>query len=307
MKYLNLIRYKNLLLIALTQALFHFVFLKNHTGYIALNNLQFLLLIIATISIAAGGYIINDIEDQYADSINKPEKQYIGKHIKENSAFYLYMVLTILGVSIGYYLSKIVGKNSFVGYFIITSLLLYMYSTSLKKIPVLGNIIIALLLASSIIIVGFFDILPATYSANYNSQMYLFSILIDFAIFAFIINLIRELIKDIEDMNGDYNADIKTLPVILGVSRTVKVIQLLSAISVLILMYYMVLNFYNAPLVLAYSLLFILGPFIYFFIKLFSAKQKKDFKFLSNLLKLIMLFGVLSILIIQINITFFNA
>ena len=304
MKFLHLVRYKNLVLIAFMQALFHFVFLKNQTNYIALNNFQFILLIVATLCIAAAGYVINDIEDQYADSINKPKKQYIGVSINENFAFYLYIALSIVGIGIGYYLAHLIGKNTFVGYFIITSMLLYMYSTFIKKIPVLGNVLIALLLASSVIIVGFFDLLPATYSGNYTQQMYLLSVLIDFAIFAFLINLLREMIKDIEDINGDYNADIRTLPVILGVSRTVKVVQFISVIAVLLLIYYISVNFINAPIVLIYALVFVLGPLLYFFIKLFSAKQKNDFKQLSNLLKIIMLFGILSITVIQLNITY---
>jgi 4-hydroxybenzoate polyprenyltransferase len=302
MKFLHLIRYKNLALIAFMQALFHFVFLKNQTNYIALSNWQFILLIIATLCIAAAGYVINDIEDQYADSINKPKKQYIGVNINENFAFYLYMILSITGIGIGYYLANLVGKNSFVACFIITSMLLYMYATSLKKIPFLGNVIIALLTAFSVLIVGFFDLLPATYNGNYTQQMYLFSVLIDFSIFAFIINLIREIIKDIEDVNGDYNADIKSLPVILGIGRTAKVVQIITVIAILLLLYYMLINFINAPLVLAYTLLFVFGPLILFLIKLFGAKQKADFAFLSNLLKIIMLFGILSIAVIQLNI-----
>lgn len=302
MKYLNLFRYKNLALIACMQALFHFVFLKNQTSYIALSNWQFILLILATLCVAAGGYVINDIEDQYADSINKPHKKYVGVSISENVAFYLYIGLSIVGIGIGYYLANLVGKNSFVGCFIITSMLLYMYATSLKKIAFLGNVVIALLTAFSVLIVGFFDILPATYAGNYTEQMYLFSVLIDFAIFAFIINLIREIVKDIEDINGDYNAEINSLPVILGITRTVKIVQVITGIAILLLLYYMAINFIHAPLVLAYTLLFVLGPLIFFFIKLFGAKQKSDFIFLSNLLKIIMLFGILSIAIIQLNI-----
>jgi len=286
------------------QAVFHFVFLKNQTDFIALNNLQFSLLIFATLCIAAGGYVINDIEDQYADSINKPEKKYVGTYVSENTAFYMYVVFTVIGVAIGYYLSHLVGKNSFVGYFIITSMLLYLYSTNLKKIPLLGNVVVASILASSVLIIGFFDLLPATYSENYEQQMYLFSVLIDFAFFAFGINLIREIIKDIEDINGDYNADIKTLPVILGITRTRKVVQVITALFLLILLYYMAVNFVNVPIVLAYALLFIFAPLVYFFIKLFKAKKTKDFSHLSTILKLIMLFGILSIVVIQLNITF---
>lgn len=301
MKYLQLIRYKNLLLIALMQTLFHFAFLKNQTNFIALSDLQFILLILATLSIAAAGYIINDIEDQYTDSINKPEKQTIGVSINEDFAFYIYIALTVLGVGIGYYLSNLVGKNSFVGYFIIVSLLLYMYSTTLKRIPVLGNIIIALILASSVLIIGFFDLFPAMYSENFTSQMYLFSVLVDFSIFTFIINFIREMLKDVEDINGDYNADIHTLPVLIGAKRTLKIILGITLIAILLVIYYISVNFINSTIILIYSLLFILGPLLYFFIKVLSAKNKTDYKKLSTILKLIMLFGILSIAVIQLN------
>ncbi|UYW02191.1 geranylgeranylglycerol-phosphate geranylgeranyltransferase [Flavobacterium agricola] len=304
MKYLNLIRYKNLAIVALMQAVFHFVFIKNQTDYVALSNLQFVVLILATLCIAAGGYIINDIEDQQTDAINKPYKKYVGTSISENIAFYLYVSFTIVGVALGYYLANLIGKNSFVGFFIITSMLLYLYATWLKGIPVIGNLLVAFLLALSVLIIGFFDILPATYSGNYQQQRYLFSVIIDFAVFAFIINFIREVLKDIEDVNGDYNAGIKTLPVILGISRTAKILAFVTGLAILILLYYVLLNFSAVPLVLAYALLFLLAPFIYFFIKLNQAKKTSDFSTLSRVLKLIMLFGILALVVIQLNFHF---
>ncbi|CAM3547146.1 geranylgeranylglycerol-phosphate geranylgeranyltransferase [Flavobacterium saliperosum] len=302
MKFFKLIRYQNLLMLALMQLVFHFVFFKNQKEvFTALADWQFILLVLATISIAAGGYVINNIMDQETDAFSKPKNVIVGKHISEGMAYNIYVALNILGVGIGFYLSNIIQKPMFSAVFIVVAGTLYMYATSLKQNLLIGNIIVALLLSFSVIIVGIFDLYPATYDGNQLQMAMLFSILLDYALFAFIINFIREIVKDIEDMDGDYNSGMNTLPILLGKDRTAKIVFGLAFVPVILLVLYVNNNLLELQWVMYYMLLFVLAPLLYFLIKIWNAKSKKDFSHLSLILKLVLLFGILSIVVITIN------
>ena len=216
MKFLNLIRYKNLLMLAFMQLLFRVDFVLLRHIPLALTNFQYALLVLSTVLIAAAGYVINDIFDQDTDKINKPEKVIVGKSISENSAYSIYAGLNITGVCIGFYLSNVIMKPSFATVFILIAATLYIYATSLKQMAVIGNIIVALVLSMSVIIIGVFDIYPATSIENQSGMANLFSVLVDYSIFAFMINLLREMIKDLEDVKGDNQQGIRTLAVLIG-------------------------------------------------------------------------------------------
>lgn len=304
MNYLKLIRYQNLLLLAFMQLIFRYGFLKLQNIPLALNHFQFGLLVLSTVLIAAAGYIINDVLDQETDYDNRPDNVIVGISISEKTAYNLYFVLNILGVGIGYYLANVIQKPSFAGAFIIVSATLYMYATSLKQMLLVGNIIVALLLSFSVLIIGLFDLLPATYDANRAEMGIMFSMLIDYAVFAFIINLIREIIKDMEDVDGDYNQGMSTLPIAIGVNRTSKVVFVLGIIATLILAWY-INNYLMANALyyaVIYGLLFVVAPMIFFLVKLYNAKSKAEFHFLSTVLKWIIFFGILSVLVITLNI-----
>jgi len=306
MKFLKLIRYKNLLMLAFMQLLFRYAFLKQQDIPLALADWQYGLLVLSTVLIAAAGYVINNIYDVATDSINKPNDVVIGKGISETAGYNIYIVLNITGVSIGFYLSNIIMRPGFATLFILIASLLYFYSTSLKQIMVLGNFIVALLLAFSVLIIGVFDLFPATTVENRAQMASLFSILTDYALFAFMINFIREIIKDIEDVNGDYNQGMNTLPIAIGNSRAAKIALGLAVIPfILTLLYidkYFVEN--NLLIVTIYAFAFVLAPLLYFIVKIFTAKSQKDFHHLSTVLKLILFFGILSILVITLNIKY---
>ena len=306
MKYLKLIRYQNLLLLALMQLIFRYGFLKFQNIFLSLADWQYGLLVLSTVLIAAAGYIINDILDQETDSDNRPESTIVGKLISEKAAYNLYFILNITGVGIGYYLANVIHKPSFAGVFIIVSATLYMYATNLKQMLLIGNIIVALLLSFSVIIIGLFDLLPATYEGNQTEMRVMFSILIDYAIFAFIINLIREIVKDMEDYTGDYNHGMSTLPIVIGIPKTSKIIGVLSIIATLILLWYINSNLMSSKLYYAviYGLIFVVAPMIFFVVKIWNAKTKEEFRLLSTVLKWIIFFGILSILAINLNIMY---
>jgi 4-hydroxybenzoate polyprenyltransferase len=306
MKFLKLIRYKNLLMLAFMQLLFRFDFLKLQHIPLALNNWQYALLVLSTALIAAAGYVINDIFDQETDNINKPNKVIVGKSISENNAYSIYAALNITGVCIGFYLSNVIMKPSFATVFILIAATLYIYATSLKQMAVVGNIIVALTLSLSVIIIGVFDIYPATNSANQPLMANLFSALVDYTVFAFMINLIREMIKDIEDIKGDKKLGMRTLPIIIGSSKTTKLIFAMSFVPIIALFYYVNNYFVRNNLFIAtgYTFIFVLGPLFYCTIKIWSAKTKEDFHGISSLLKWILFFGILSIIIITLNINY---
>lgn len=302
--FFKLIRYQNLVLLAFMQLLFRYAFLKWQDVPLSLADWQYVLLVLSTVLIAAAGYVINDIFDQDTDAENKPNHMIIGNSISEAAAYNIYVALNITGVGIGFYLTNVIMKPTFILIFILIVSILYLYASSLKQTLLVGNVIVALLLSFSVVIIGIFDLYPATYEGNQKQMAVLFSILLDYAIFAFIINFIREIVKDLEDVNGDYNNGMSTLPIVLGVTRTAHVVFALSFIPLLVLLYYT--NEYfasnNLYLTTVYTLLFVIGPLLYFTIKSWSAKTKKDFRHLSHVLKFVLVFGIISIAIVAYNI-----
>lgn len=289
------------------QLVFRYLFLAQSYVDLALTDFNYILLVIATVCIAAGGYVINNIMDQDTDEIAKPQNRMVGVSISETVAYNWYIGLTIVGVGIGFYLSNVIYKPTFASMFILVATLLYMYATSFKQIPVLGNVVVALMLSTSIIIIGLFDILPAIDVDNRFRMKEAFDILMHYAIFAFIINLIREIVKDMEDMDGDYQSGINSLPIAIGVQKTKIIVGVLTVISIGILAYYVNSNLFELDYVVYYAMILIVGPLIYFGVKLLNAATKKEFHHLSLILKIILFFGILSVAVIVFNLKLANA
>ena len=306
MNYLKLIRYQNLFMLALTQLLFRYGFLELQNIPLALAYWQYFLLVLATVCIAAGGYIINNIFDVDTDSVNKPENMIVGHFISESKAYNLYIGFTVIGVAIGFYLSNVIEKSSFASIFIVIAATLYFYATSLKQSLIIGNIIVALLLSFSVTIIGIFDLYPMTNVENRSVMGLLFGILLDYAIFAFIINFIREIVKDLQDFEGDSREGMNTLPIVFGVKRTAKLVFGLSSIPIILILNYINTNLFATGLIFGtlYGLIFILAPLLYFTTKIWSANSKKEFQHLSTILKWILFFGILSIVVINLNIKY---
>ena len=297
MDILNLIRWKNLLMIALVQYLIKYALLTPFGVEITLNTFGFSLLVLSTLSIAAAGYIINDIYDVETDLVNKPDKVIIGNSISEKKAYNLFIVFNVIGVLVGFYLSHLVGRSGFFALFVIISGLLYLYASYLKQMLLVGNIVISILVAMSLVLVGLFELLPVVTTQNQETQLTFFKIIFDYAVFAFILNLLREMIKDIEDVDGDYKAGMNTLPIALGRDRASKIIFALSFLPVLLVVYYLATYMYKQLLVVVYFLTTVIAPMIYIIIKLYTADTKKDYSRLSTLFKIVMVFGMLSLLL----------
>lgn len=264
---------------------------------LALDNLQFALLVFTTLSIAAAGYIINDSYDIEIDSINKPDKLIVGKKISEKNATRLYIILNILGVATGFYLSNSIGKPGFAAFFIVTSALLFMYSSYLKGLLLIGNIVISLLVSLSILIVGIFDIIPLIDIEHMVMQRTALKVVLYFGLFAFLINFIREIVKDIQDINGDKNGGMNTLPIAIGRARATTTVFGLAVLIVIMVVSYMYVYLYSNQILVIYFLIMVVGPLFYFCIRSWTAETAKDYTLLSLFLKIIMFLGMCSILL----------
>jgi 4-hydroxybenzoate polyprenyltransferase len=305
MSFLKLIRYQNLLLLIFMQMLFRYGFLNFQDLTLALSDLQFGILVLSTVFIAAAGYIINDIFDQETDYINE-KKVLIGTTICEGTAYNLYIFFNVLGVGGGFYLSNVIEKPGFALLFILISGVLYLYASSLKQSLLIGNFIVAILTAISVIIIGLYDLFPIITPDNRVYLGILFKILLDYALFAFLINFIREIVKDLEDVNGDYNLGMNTLPIVLGIARTSKIVLVITIFITLYLLFYIYEYYFNNNLFIStlYMIITVIAPLIFFCLKIVGAKNKSDFKMLSNILKLVLFFGIASVAVNTFNILY---
>lgn len=294
---LKLIRIQNLLFIAFIQLIIKFALFVPFEINTALPLTQFILLIISCMCIAAAGYIVNDIHDVIIDSVNKPEKQIVGILMPEKTAFNYFVIFNVIGVGIGFYLANYIGKPSFAGLFIGISALLYLYATYIKSIVILKNIIIGILSAMALIIVGLFELFPMINDDSQSTLKTIFSIITDYALFAFALTLIRELVKDIEDTDGDKNGEIQTLPILIGRKRAGKIAFVLGVFTTAGVVYYVYKYLYLHQLAILYFLLLVIAPLLYFCIKIFSAEKKSEYAKLSILLKAVMFLGMLSMVL----------
>jgi 4-hydroxybenzoate polyprenyltransferase len=304
--YLKLIRYRHLLVLAFMQLIFRYGFLKLQNISLSLADWQYILLVLSTVCLAAGGAIINAIFQQDSDSENKPEFQVVGKFISENTAYNLYAGFTFIGVSIGFYLSNVIQKPNFAILFILIASTLYFYASSMKNSILVGNIIIAFVNSIYVLIIGLFDLLPSTFEGNQTVMGIHFSILIDYAIFTFIIFFLIELVSDIKNYKGDKSQGLSTLAIEIGTLKAKKVALAISLIPIFCVLYYLKVYLFDAKLLYSfiYGLIFIIMPLIYFSIKILKANDPKEFRHLYLILNWILVLGYLSILVISLNIRY---
>jgi 4-hydroxybenzoate polyprenyltransferase len=303
--FLKLVRYKNLLMVLLTLILTKYALIESFVSSSYLNGFEFLILATSIIFITAGGYIINDIFDIQADKINKPGKVLVEKTITKKNAKILYTLFAVIGLSLGIYISYKLGEINYSLIFLFTIISLYLYSKKLKGIAIIGNLTVSLLVALTIVTVFLFESINTLKASNlieaigqlFNSLSLSIKVL-GYTIFAFTITALREVIKDIEDIKGDYAVKMKTLPIILGIESTTKLLFFYTGF-IFIFLIFVLKELIELPYLMGYSLLFVLLPFAWFMYKLRIAKKTKHFNQLSKLLKLIMFFGILSMILFK--------
>ncbi len=273
----------------------------------AFGHFDFALLVLSTLLIAAGGYVINDYFDVEVDKVNKPGKTIVGKSLTPQSAYIYYWVLTIAGILIGFYLSLRV-KYVMLGFvFIAIAMMLWFYSAQYKKTAFWGNFVIAILSAMVILIVWLFEFFalranPINYTEAMK-QLGLISIIVGaYALFAFLVSLIREIVKDAEDLEGDKAAGYKTIAVTSGTGTSKQLALSLTLLTIVILagcQYWL----FGMKLMLVFWYLFVAvqTSLFYFAYNIVKAKTKEDFHSLSNIAKIIMVAGILSMQLFYIS------
>ncbi|HYH14925.1 MAG TPA: geranylgeranylglycerol-phosphate geranylgeranyltransferase [Flavisolibacter sp.] len=298
--FFRLIRWQNGLFIILTQLLFYFCIYRAvfKTGE-SLHQVAWL--IIASVFIASAGYIINDYFDLNIDRINKPEKNVVDSVISRRWVILWHFLLSVGGI-----LATAVAVSFQKWYLIIANLvcvlLLWLYSTSFKRQLLIGNIVIAILTAWTILILFFSKVsFQSAFDSPDEETVKFFRIAFLYAGFAFIITIIREAIKDVEDMAGDRRYGCKTLPIVAGVTATkiytaVWIVVLIAALVVLQL-YILQFQWWWA---VAYITLFVIIPLFYLFVRHYKAKSSNEFAKLSSLTKWITLAGILSMIFFRI-------
>ncbi|MEB2775086.1 geranylgeranylglycerol-phosphate geranylgeranyltransferase [Algoriphagus sp. D3-2-R+10] len=264
----------NLLMVGFAQLMTaYFLIGTTNSGLPVLQDYKLYLLVLSTMMITAAGYMINDYYDVKIDYVNRPRNVVVGKGIKRRMVIFLHTLLNFTAISLGYLVNPAVALINFVAAF-----LLWLYSNQLKRQPFIGNFTVALLTGISIYLIGFYfqksELLVLTY-----------------AIFAFFLNLIREIIKDIEDRQGDRKHGCRTLPIVLGFRKTKAVIFLIAAVFVCAIL---IVTFkLNRPLIFYYF-----GGmgifFTYFMYRIYIADRKDHFTQLSAIAKILMLVGTLS-------------
>ncbi|GAB5400014.1 MAG: geranylgeranylglycerol-phosphate geranylgeranyltransferase [Aureisphaera sp.] len=293
--YVKLLRPINLLLIVLIQCLIKYGLLESWQVQTQLSTIQFVILVIITLLIAGAGNVVNDIFDEAVDRINKPDKMIVWRLLSEKKAYNYYIVLNIMGVGLGFYLANSIGHPGLTAVFIGISALLYIYATHVKAMLLVGNLLVSLLVAMSLMVMILFDIYPTIDLEVTPLQVKASKVILFYAGFAFFMNLIREIVKDLQDIDGDKNGGRNSLPIVLGRTRATNLVFAMGAITFLGILYITYLKLYTYTWLSFYFVFLIAAPLLIFCIKAWNAETKKDYAGLSVLLKIIMLLGVCSL------------
>jgi 4-hydroxybenzoate polyprenyltransferase len=298
-------------MIAITQLLFYVTIVPTYVGdthsiLSYFGTRHYLLLIVSSLLIAAAGNIINDYFDRNIDEINKPEKKIIDKLIKRRWTIVMHIAFSSVAILIGFYIDSQtpvfwLGLSNTICVF-----LLFAYSISLKKKLLVGNVLISVLTAW-VIFVCFLCYYRTLSFEGYelferqDIRRRFMRISFLYTGFAFVISLIREVVKDMEDMEGDKKYGCKTIPISWGIPASkvfvaVWLVVLIGMISIVQIYVWQLGWNWSA----AYSMLLIIGPLVWILRKLYQAQGVKDYHQLSTLIKLVMLTGLLSMAFFKI-------
>jgi 4-hydroxybenzoate polyprenyltransferase len=321
-EFLKLIRWTNLLIVILTMVLMRYAVIEPLISKISVDMkdgaavlvpmllqfslVDFIILVSATVLITAGGYVINDYFDIKTDLINRG-KVIVGTKIPRGRAMMWHSILNISGVSAGFYVSWNAGYFWIGILFLLVTGLLYFYSASYKRQFLIGNLIVAMLTAMVPLMVIIFE-LPALY--RYYSEnaimlpdlSFLFYWIGGFSLFAFLTTLVREIIKDIEDFEGDLAYGRKTIPVVIGIPAS-KIVSVILISITLVLLYLVWFFFVHDNITLIYISFFLTLPLLYVIFLVTISRNRKQVHEASSLMKFIMLAGILYSVAVKVILT----
>ncbi|MBM3403474.1 MAG: prenyltransferase [Bacteroidetes bacterium] len=311
---IRLIRLPNLGIIILTQFLLRYCVIVPilYTGHApATPGFDFFILVLVSVLIAAGGYIINDIYDVETDRINRPEKPVIERIIPVKTALVLYFSFTITGTVLGFFLAYIVKSLSFGLMFLVIILLLWFYAVRYKKMMITGNLVVSFLSAFSILVVWLFELFALrnhgiTYTDVFKKLPLVWYIILFYAVFAFFLSWIREIIKDIEDMEGDRATGCRSFPVVRGVNQSKWLAGgLIALVSAGLIVVDFILCNQSIDYVMWYLIAVVQLPLVLLAYRLSRTKSTSDFQFFSLMIKIIMVAGILSLQVFYMNMNHF--
>jgi len=261
-----------------------------------LNNFWFGLLIVSLVLISAAGYLINDYFDVKADELNKPQKLIVGRHMKRRVVMATQMTFNLSGLTIGCFCAIKAGNTLLFLFHLVAAVLLWYYSVYFKKQPFIGNLIVSILVALVVIVVVAFEYHNNTSLVKNKMWYYAYC----YGIFAFLSNLIRELIKDAEDIEGDKLINANTLPIKYGIHFTIKIVISLTVFLIALVGCFCFIEF-SKQLSTSFSIMlstFCSLPFVSIFLFVRKADTQQQFKKISSYLKLLIFFGIMSMLFI---------
>lgn len=236
------------------------------------------IIVLCSALVIASGYLINNFYDSEKDLINRPFKAYIDNKISPQSKLSIYFVLNFLSVILASYISF-----RAVLFFSAYIFGIWFYSHRLKKITFIGNIV-----AASLAITPFFAVF--VYYKHFETVIFFH------AIFLFLLILIREITKDLENIKGDFAQNYYTIPVKYGEKYTKTVLSIIFFSAFIITL--LLINYFNLGL-MDYYFYVCLGAFVFLLIYLWSSHNPLQIKILHNLLKFLIVLGVFSILLID--------
>lgn len=305
--FFKLVRWPNLIITALMMCLVY----HNLVGMDS--TIGFTLLVISMVLIQAGGYVINDIFDKEIDEINKPDKLIVGKIFTEKQCNFFYWTLTVIGLACALVATLLMNGSKFItvfGCMVLLACILYSYSKTYKKSLVFGNLIVSLSVAFAVFVPWLFVMLYLAkenlLADNYNVMMQIsLHLVMAYTVFAFLMTLIREIVKDMQDVKGDGRQHCRTIPIIWGMNVAQIIVIALSFITVMMIWntasYFSGLGFKTT-----YYMLYASGVLTFMVIvnNLMSLTDKslrteRQFRLQSMWLKISMLIGVLSMLFVK--------
>lgn len=298
--FFKLIRWPNLLIVIMSMSFLLFLLIRPGMGLTAgagMTLVEFFLLVIAVLFMAVGGYVINDLKDLKTDAINKPGKNVFEKAFTQKQGRIFYWSFTLVGIVAGSLLSVLLGKSSYSLIFILTAGLLWFYAVRYECQPVVGNLVVAFLSALSFGLVWLYELLAMQIQAvtiDHFRLLLVNKLVLIYMGFAFLVSLLREVVKDVEDVEGDRQTGCLTLPVSYGIRKSKNMaiaVNLLGLFASFAIQWF----FYNNGFALLFFFFFLVDLlFAFVLLKLVNASRKEHFSRLSLWIKLLMVAGILS-------------
>lgn len=307
MPFLKLIRFPNLFIVGLTQYILFYRIIRSALEVEGISpifdHFHFAILVFVTICITAGSYMINDINDYAVDLINKPNKVYINERITLQVAYWATGVIYLLGFLMAFYLAMYTGRLPYLLLYPGAILGLLLYNLRLKARPLVGNLIVALFCGGVTGILWLAEEPNLNLLQLQNKQLYhkAWAVVSWFVVFAFLSNLIREMIKDLQDMEGDKAGGLKTMPVAWGIKNSKYFCLLFLGALFFFIAYYgynFQTNYQQVPLLIINIILLIsIGVTVLLLVK---ARNKSNYHLISQLLKGIMVLGLFLLLFFKL-------